>query len=116
MKVKTTELKPESVEAFQVAWEFIPKVFRKWDQETRDYVDEPVAKGSRLIAERNFQRIVDAGVATPADLCFALQAYVLEGEMPKKGFFQHVSTFYGPEKSTYLEWLERSRQVQKEMA
>lgn len=116
VKVKTTELKPESVEAFQVAWEFVPKTFRKWDQEARDYVQEPVAKGSRLIAERNFQRIVDAGVATPADLCFALQAYVLEGEMPKKGFFQHVSTFFGPEKSTYLEWLDRSRQVQKEMA
>lgn len=114
-KVKTTELRPESLEAFQEAWVFIPKTFRKWDQEIRDYVEEPVAKGNRLQAERNFQRVVDAGVATPMDLCYALQAYVLEGEMPKKGFFQHVSTFFGPEKSTYLEWLERSKQVQKEL-
>jgi hypothetical protein len=113
-RIKTTELKPDSVKAFEVTWNKPPKTVRQWNKDTKDYEEVPVAKGSRMKAERNFQGIVDAGVATAKELCYAFQAYCLEGEGPKKGFFQHLSTFFGPEKSTYLEWLERARQIIRE--
>lgn len=115
-KIKTTALNPESVRAFEVAWNKPPKTFNTWSKETKSFEDIHVVKGSRMQAERNFQAIVDAGVATPADLCYAFQSYILEGEGPKKGFFQHVSTFFGPEKATYLEWLERGRELSREGA
>ena len=115
-KIKTTALKPECVAVFQTTWDSPPKTVRKVDKELNDWVNEPVAKGSRMQAERNFQGIVDSGVATADELCYAFQAYCLEGIGPKKGFFQHVSTFFGPEKATYLEWLERAKQIALEFA
>jgi hypothetical protein len=115
-KLITTYLKPKSVKAFDLAWDTPPKVFRKWDQLTRDYVEEPVSKGSRLEAEKNFQAIADAGVATPADLYYAFHAYITEGSGPKEGYFQALSTFYGPVKATYLQYLDRGRELAEEVA
>jgi hypothetical protein len=113
-KLKTTELKPESVEAFQAAWETIPASVVRWDANVRRDIEEAVAKGSRAEAERNFQAIVDAKIATPRTLYVALYAYITEGEGPRKGFVQHCATFYGPKKRTYLEWLERARELESE--
>lgn len=113
-KVITTHLKAPSVEAFQAAWETPPKSFRKWDKEAREYVDKPVAKGSRLEAERNFQAIVDSGASSPADLYYAFFGYTSEGDGPREGFFQALSTFYGPEKATWLQWLDRGRELARE--
>ena len=110
-KVRTTALKPESVKAFEACWAAYPETFRKWVQGVQDFVDEPVAKGSKFQGELAFQALVDAGVATPKVLYCAIFAYLTEGIMPKRGFFQAVSTFFGPEKATYLEWLERGREL-----
>jgi hypothetical protein len=114
--VRTTWLKPESVKAFDAIWSTPPKTFRKWNAEEKVWVDEPVAKGSRLEGERAFQALVDAGVEVPRILYAAFHAYITEADGPKKGFFQAVSTFFGPKKATYLEWLDRGRQLAKESA
>lgn len=113
-KVVTTHLKPESVKPFQAVWDTPPKAFRFWSKETKDWADKPVHKGSRLEAEGNFQKIVDSGAASAPDLYYAFFAYITEGSGPKDGFFQAVSTFYGPEKATWLEWLDRGRALARE--
>ena len=115
-KVRTTWLKPESVEAFEAILSTYPKTFRTWDEVAKEWVDEPVSKGSRIKGEEAFQAVVDAGVEKPAILYAAFFAYITEGKWPKKGRFQAVSTFFGPEKGTYLEWLDRGRQLAKESA
>lgn len=115
-KVQTSALKPASMEAFEAVWATPPKVFAKWDKDAKAFLDEPVSKGSRLKAERAFQAVVDSGVCPPAELYYAFFAYITEGPGPKKGYFQAVSTFFGPEKATYLEWLDRGRQLAKEGA
>lgn len=115
-RVQTTCLKPDAIEAFEAIWSTPPKTFPKWDRDTKAFLDEPVHKGSRLEAERAFQAVVDAGVDSPKILYAAFFAYITEGEGPKKGFFQAVSTFFGPKKATYLEWLDRGRQLAKESA
>jgi len=115
-KVQTSALKPTSAEAFEAVWSTPPKSFSKWDKDSKAFVDEPVSKGSRLKAERAFQAVVDSGICPPAELYYAFFAYITEAPGPKKGYFQAVSTFFGPEKATYLEWLDRGRQLAKESA
>lgn len=115
-KVQTSALKPASMEAFEAVWSTPPKSFPKWDKDTKAFMDEPVSKGSRLKAERAFQAVVDSGICPPAELYYAFFAYITEGPGPKKGYFQAVSTFFGPEKASYLEWLDRGRQLAKESA
>ena len=110
-KVRITALKPDSIEAFNEAWACIPPTRRVIDKIINDWVNEPVPKGSRFKAEENFQAIVDSGHATPYELYAAIHAYVNEDANVKKGFYQHVSTFYGPEKATWIQWMERAKQL-----
>lgn len=108
-KVKTTGLKgDDSLEAFNAIWEAFPRTKREWSQVTREWADVPVAPGSRLEGENNFQAIVDSGVCKPHMLYYAFWAYLQESPKVKDGFIQQVSTFFGPKKATYLEWLERA--------
>ena len=114
-KIITTALRPEALEAFQAIWEAFPRRGpQKWDREAQSYVSEPQSPGSRLKAETNFQRIIDNGVASARLLYLAFYAYVTEEPKVEKGFVQQVSTFFGPEKATYLEWLDRARQIERE--
>lgn len=113
-RLKTTELKADSVEAFQAAWELVPKAATQWDPKQRREVEVAVAKGSRAQAERRFQAIVDAGLAGPRTLYVAFYAYLTEGDGPKKGFIQQVATFFGTEKATWREWLDRGRELEVE--
>lgn len=108
---KLTDLKPDSVTAFEATWETTPPTAMqrvqtfpgKWmDQEV------PVQRGSRAQAERNFQSIVDAGHATPRELYAAFYLYT---QGPRNGFYQHLSTFYGPEKATWREYLTQAREA-----
>lgn len=113
-RLRTTDLKPASAEAFQAAWESIPKTVTRWDQSQRRDVEEAVAKGSRAQAERRFQAIVDEGLASPRTLYVAFWAYLTEGDGPKKGYVQHMASFFGPEKATWREWIERGRAIEAE--
>jgi|GEM_PF-5193541 len=115
-KIQTTALKSDSQKAFEAIWSTPPKTFSRWSAEEKTWLDEPVPKGSRMEGERAFQALVDAQVETPRVLYAAFHAYITEAEGPKKGFFQAVSTFFGPKKATYLEWLDRGRQLAKETA
>lgn len=113
-RLKTTDLKPGSVDAFQAAWEAIPKTVTRWNQGQRRDLEEPVAKGSRAQAERRFQELVDQGIARPRTLYVAFWAYLNEGDGPKRGYIQHMASFFGPEKATWREWLERAREIELE--
>ena len=113
-RLKLTDLKPESLEAFQATWELVPKTAMQWDPKQRREVEVAVSKGSRAQGERRFQAIVDAGMAKPRTLYVAFYAYLTEGEGPKKGFIQQVATFFGVEKATWREWLDRGRQLEIE--
>jgi hypothetical protein len=115
-KFKTTHLKPESKEPFESCLELYPKTFRRWDQDLREWIDDPIERGRRLPAEQNFQTIVDEGIADPYLLYFAFYAYITEAPKPKKGYFQHLSTFFGPVAGTFLEWLARGRELQIQAA
>lgn len=113
-KLRTTDLKAGSMEAFQAAWDSIPKTVLRWNQGQRRDIEEPVAKGSRAQAERRFQAIVDQGLATPRTLYVAFWAYLNEGEGPRKGYVQHMASFFGPDKATWREWLDRGKQIEAE--
>lgn len=114
-KLETTGLRPEFLEAFQALWETFPREGpRRWDGEAQKWISERLSPGSRFQAEKNFQRIIDNGIATGRQLYLSFYAYVHEEPKVEKGFVQQVSTFFGPEKATYLEWLERGKQIERE--
>ena len=115
-KIRTTGLKPESIESFDFLWSEFPKTHTKWDEVAKEWKKIPNDPGSKIKAETRFQEIVDAGVATPYELYSAFHAYVVEWPKVKEGFVQQVSTFLGLDKATYLQWLERARQLIQEEA
>ena len=114
-KVRVTALKEGSFDDFQNAWETVPPTRRVVDKTINDWVNEPIPKGSRFQAEKNFQSIVDSGHATSYELYAAFHAYIQEDAQVKKGFYQHLSTFYGPEKATWIQWMERAKQLVAEV-
>lgn len=113
-KIRTTALKPESQECFGFLWAEFPKSHNKWDQETKCYKDYPLDPGSKFKAEERFQAIIDAQIATAYELYSSFHAYIAESPKVKDGFVQQVSTFFGVEKATYLQWLDRARQLIQE--
>lgn len=113
-KVKTSFLKPESQKAWDAVASEFPRTTRKWSDETREWVDEPNDPGSIKQGQECFQALVDSGAGTPYELYAAWHAYVTEEPKVAKGFVQRYSTFYGPGKATWLQWLERGRQLIKE--
>ena len=113
-KIKTTGLKPESEKAWSAILEAFPKSHRVWDEVTKDWKDEPISKGAILPAQENFQAIVDAKAATPKELYAAFYAYTTEEPNISRGFVQNLSTFYGPKKATWLQWIDRGRELIQE--
>lgn len=111
-----TALKDGSKEAWAAVLSEWPEPHRSWDVETRSFVDEPHDKGSLLQGEECFQGIVDSGAATAYELYAAWHAYVTEEPKVAKGFVQRLSTFYGPGKATWVQWLDRARALIKESA
>lgn len=109
--VKTTDLLPDSEKYFQVLWEDWPMAGTRKVERFGRMVDMEVVheRGSRARAERAYQKIIDAGVATPRELYGC--AFIYWGEAQTKGFVQHVSTFFGPDKATWREYLTRAKEA-----
>jgi hypothetical protein len=61
------------------------------------------AKGNKIPAERAFQKILDSGAATAAELEAAARAYLTNHPRVQDGFIVFVSTFYGEEKGMWME-------------
>lgn len=107
--ITLTDLKAGSVEPFEEVWSMWPMKTRKQNRKTGEWEVVPVERGHRAPAERAFQRIVDSGAATPEMLYLCAFAYLKDGDMVKKGYVQHVSTFFGPELRTWTEFLHKAR-------
>ncbi len=103
-----------NMEYFMAAWRGWPESVRgKWIP-GHGYEQRTVLKGSRKMAMDSFFSIVSSGAATARELYAASVAYLTESPSVKEGYVQNVATFYGPRKATYLEWVERGRQLIKE--
>lgn len=110
-RIKITGLKPESVKAWEAIMDTFPKSHRVWDEVVKDWKDEPISKGAILPAQENFQAIVDAQAATPKELYATFYAYIQEEPKVAKGFVQQLATFFGPKKATWIQWIERGREM-----
>ena len=71
-------------------------------------MEVPFTRGSRAMAERNFQAILDSGVVDARTLYVAGWLYCRHAETT--GWCQHVSTFLGPEKATWKEWITPAKE------
>lgn len=107
--VKTTDLLPDSEKYFEILWQDWPKEGTRKVEKFGRMVDMEVRheRGSRARAERAYQKIIDAGVATPRELYVCAYHYWRDAQ--DRGFVQHVATFFGPDKATWREYLERAK-------
>jgi len=112
--VELTDLKSGSFEPFEEVWMMWPMRVSRQDEKTKQWSIVDVERGNRARAERAFQRIVDAGAATPELLYYCAFAYLKNSSLVKKGYVQHVSTFYGTELRTWSEFVEMAKKLQEE--
>lgn len=113
-RVVATDLKPESVAYFHEVWNLSPpEMSQQIEQFPGKWISQRISveRGSQSRGERNFQAIVDSGLATPRELYAAWYLYAQYTLKAQKYPFQHVSTFFGPDKATWREWLDRGRQA-----
>lgn len=103
-----------NMEYFMAAWRGWPTEVRgKWIA-GQGYESRTVLKGSRKLGMDAFFSAMETSNSTARELYAASVAYLLEAPSVKEGWVQNVSTFYGPRKATYMEWLERARQMIEE--
>lgn len=103
-----------NMQYFMAAWRGWPTdVKGKWIP-GQGFEQRVVLKGSRKMAMDAFFSAIETSGATARELYAASVAYLLEAPSVKEGWVQNVSTFYGPRKATYMEWLDRARQMIEE--
>jgi hypothetical protein len=109
-EAKVLELTGTDLDYFMAAWKSWPEEVKttKWVP-GQGFEKRTVLKGSRQMAMENFKAMLSQ--ATARELYAASVAYLLESPSVKEGFVQNVSTFYGSQKATVLEWLDRARQM-----
>jgi hypothetical protein len=76
---------------------------RVWSSWPIARADGQKAKGHRVEAEKAFQKLLDARMATVAELEQAATLYLAQHENVKNGYPSQVATFFGPKKGLWLE-------------
>lgn len=79
------------------------KIWEAWPTRRED--DGKPAKGGKFQAMEAFASAILSG-ATPEQLVQAGARYLTTYHEDRGGFLQFVSTFYGPQKRTYMSYLE----------
>lgn len=85
----------------QDAQEAFARVWTAWPAKRPS--DGKAAKGDKIPAERAFQKILDTGAATVAELEEAALVYLDRHVRVKEGYIVYVSTFYGDQKALWAE-------------
>ena len=119
----TKKAKKIPLEISEKAKPFFEAVWNSWPKETPE--GEKAHKGSRAMAERAFQKILDTekGIS-PVELKFCGMLYAKADTLPeaeKKQILEiwdyrdqavmHIATFYGPEKRPYRQFLALARTI-----
>jgi hypothetical protein len=118
-KYQSEDITPENGKYLAFVYQHVPK--------NHPITQEPVPKGAYAEAARVFQSIVDSGEATGKELYWAGRLYYEAEELDgacgggwlsrinqewdyRKKFMMHVSTFYGPTKRLYRQFLPMAKE------
>lgn len=104
----------EVLECFEEAKACWPNEITGWNDRLRSNETRKVAIGNIQTAQKFFLQLVEEGHATAQELYAC--AWVASNKWKREGYLwvPHLSTFYGPEKEVWAQYLQEAKRVIQE--